>query len=179
MHSFFDPPESKYQTASQSVQRFLHSSRQRVAILYNGPPLSPLKLPLPWESEPHLTHDSLGPSEPTNQTTSRSVQPSLQRWLQTVSIVYNGTPLPPTKLSLPIWGSGPPSNTWFPGPTRVPSQNGISISSAIFAGLSSVTDRQTDWPTDHATQSVTIGRIYIHSTAMQPNNINIIIINYY
>jgi len=24
---------------------------------------------------------------------------------------------------------------------------------------------QTDWPTDHATRSVTIGRIYVHSTA--------------
>jgi len=30
-----------------------------------------------------------------------------------------------------------------------------------FAGLTSVTDRQTDRPTDHATRSVTIGRIYV------------------
>jgi len=62
-------------------------------------------------------------------------------------------------------GSGSPSNTWFSGPTRVLNPNGISISSAIFAGLSSVTDRQTD----HATRSVTIGRIYVRSTVMQPN----------
>jgi len=38
--------ESKSQTKSRSVQPFLHISRQRVAILYDGPPLSPLKLPL-------------------------------------------------------------------------------------------------------------------------------------
>jgi len=30
--------------------------------------------------------------------------------------------------------------------------------------------RQTDRPTDHATLSVTIGRIYARSTAMRPNN---------
>ena len=41
--------------------------------------------------------------------------------------------------------------------------NGISIGSAICAGLTSVTD--------HATRSVTVGRIYVRSTAMQPNNV--------
>jgi len=29
----------------------------------------------------------------------------------------------------------------------------------------------TDRPTDHATRSVTIGRIYVRSTAMWPNNV--------
>jgi len=51
-----------------------------------------------------------------------------------------------------------PSNTWFLGPTRVLDPNGISIGAALFAGLISVTDRQTDRPTDHDTRSVTIGR---------------------
>jgi len=32
------------------------------------------------------------------------------------------------------------------------------------------TDRQTDQPSDHATRSVTIGRIYVGSTAMRPKN---------
>jgi len=41
-------------------------------------------------------------------------------------------------------GCGPQSNTWFPGPTRVLNPNGISIGSAVVAGLTSVTDRQTD-----------------------------------
>jgi len=58
-----------------------------------------------------------------------------------------------------------PSNTWFLGPTRVLNHDGISIDSAAFAGLITVTDRQTnrttDRPTDHATRSVTIGRIYV------------------
>jgi len=40
-------------------------------------------------------------------------------------------------------GSGPLSNTWFPRPTRVLNPNGISIGSAISAGLTSVTDHAT------------------------------------
>jgi len=52
-------------------------------------------------------------------------------------------PLPP-KLPLPIGGSGPPSNTWFPGTNRVLNPNGSSIGSAVFAGLTRVTDRPTD-----------------------------------
>jgi len=55
-------------------------------------------------------------------------------------------------------GSKPPSNTWFLGPTRVLNSNDMSIASAFFAGLTSVTDRQRDRPTYHAMQSVTIGR---------------------
>ena len=67
----------------------------------------------------------------------------------------------------------PPCNTWFLAPTRVLNANGISIGAAVFAGLTSVTDRQAaDRPTDHATRSVTIGRIYVRlrSTAMRPND---------
>jgi len=60
--------------------------------------------------------------------------------------------------------SGPQSNTQFPGPTRILNPNGISIGSAVFAGLTSVTDRQTDRPTDHATRQVTIDRMYVRST---------------
>jgi len=55
------------------------------------------------------------------------------------------------------WGSVPPSNMWFIGPTQVFNPNGISIVSAVLAWLTSVTDR----PTNHATWSVTVGRIYI------------------
>jgi len=52
----------------------------------------------------------------------------------------------PSKLPLSIGGSGLPSNSWFPGPTRANNPNGILIGSAVFAGLTSVTDRQTDRP---------------------------------
>jgi len=41
-------------------------------------------------------------------------------------------------------GSDPLSNTWSLGPTQVLNPNGTSIGSAVFAGLTSVTDRQTD-----------------------------------
>ena len=60
------------------------------------------------ESGPHLKRDSWGPSELTTQMASRLVQPFLHRWLQSVPILYNGTPLP--------MGSELPYNTLFPGP---------------------------------------------------------------
>ena len=50
----------------------------------------------------------------------------------------------PLKITPSNWGAWTPSNTWFPGPTRVLNPNGISIGSAVFAGLTSVTDRPTD-----------------------------------
>jgi len=82
-----------------------------------------------------------------------------------VSLYFTmGRPFPPQNSPFP-WGIWTPSNAWFPGPTRVLNTNGISIGSAVFAGLTSVTDRLTD----HATWSVTIGRIYIRSTVTQPN----------
>jgi len=65
-----------------------------------------------------------------------------------------------------LGGFGPQSNTWFPGPTKVLNPNSILIDAAVFAGLTSMTDRLTD----HATWSVTIGRIYVRCTVMQPNN---------
>jgi len=52
------------------------------------------------------------------------------------------------------WGIWTPSNTWFLGPTRVLSPNGISIGAAGFAGLTSVTDRQTIRQTDRLRYSV-------------------------
>jgi len=65
---------------------------------------------LPWQRpsapvESNLTHDSLAPSEPTTQTASRSVQPYLLSSPQSVPIVYNGTLLSPSKLTLPMGGS--------------------------------------------------------------------------
>jgi len=50
----------------------------------------------------------------------------------------------PLKIALSVgWlvaGPGPPSNTWFPGSSLVLNPNGISIGSAIFAGLTAMTD---------------------------------------
>jgi len=65
--------------ASWSVQSLLHSSRQTVPILYNGPPPPSSKLPFALgDLEAHLIHDFLGPPEFTSQTTCRSVQQFLQ-----------------------------------------------------------------------------------------------------
>jgi len=87
--------------------------------------------------------------------------------------------LRPSKLPLPmeIWTA---SNTWFPGPTRVLNPNGISIGSAVFAGLTSVTDRQTDLlqtdrQTDRPRYSVGNSRSHLRMRilrATRPKNTN-------
>jgi len=43
------------------------------------------------------------------------------------------------------------SNIWSRGPTRVLNPNGISVGSAVFAGLTIVRDRQTDRTTHRQT----------------------------
>jgi len=50
----------------------------------------------------------------------------------------------PIKIAPSHEGSEPPSNTWFLGSTGVLNANGISVAPAVFAGLTNVTDRQTD-----------------------------------
>jgi len=40
-----------------------------------------------------------------------------------------------------IWAS---SNRWFPGPTRILNPDGMSIGWAVFAGFTTVADRQAD-----------------------------------
>jgi len=68
----------------------------------------------------------------------------------------------PLKIAPSHGGSGPHIINGSMGPpvTRVLNPNGISIGSAVFVGLTSV----TDGPTDHANRSVTIDRIYVRST---------------
>jgi len=57
-------------------------------------------------------------------------------------------PVCPQKCPFP-WGSGPPSNTWFLGPTRVGhSSDGISWCRSVYPFL------QGSWPTD--TQSIEV-----------------------
>jgi len=52
-------------------------------------------------------------------------------------------------------------NTWFLGPTQVHTPNGISIGSAIFAWLKTVTEQSTDRQADRPCYSVCKqGRIY-------------------
>ena len=60
-------------------------------------------------------------------TNSAAAEHLLHSSRQGVHILYNGPSLCPSKLPLAVEGSGPPSNTWFLGPTRVLNPNGISI----------------------------------------------------
>ena len=146
--------------ASQSVQPFLHSSWQSFTILYMGRP-SLLKLPLQvGDLDPHLTR-CLAPITAHNPNgISIGIQPFLHRSPQSVLILYNGLPLPPQNCPVPrgIWT---PSNTWF-HPSPQPKQHLNQFSSFCRA-------HYCDRLTDHAAWSVTVGRIYIRSTAMRPN----------
>jgi len=93
---FLGPRESSTQTASWSVQPFLHSSRQRVRILYNRRPRPPQNCFFPWgHLDSHLIHDSFGLFEPTSQTASRLDQPFLYSSPPSVHVLHNGLPLPP------------------------------------------------------------------------------------
>jgi len=56
------------------------------------------------------------------------------------------------------------------GPPESSTETASQSVQPFFSGLTSVTDQQTD----HGTQSVTVGRIYVSSTAMQPNNTTVI-----
>jgi len=79
IHASLSPSESTIQTASRSVQRFLHSSWQAVPILIQWAAF-PSELPLahggswPWGIWT-LIYAFLGSPESTTQTASRSVQP--------------------------------------------------------------------------------------------------------
>jgi len=60
-----------------SVRFFGIASQDKVLILHHGPPYRP-KLSFPMGAfGPHLTHDSLGPSEPTTQTYGTSIGSAL------------------------------------------------------------------------------------------------------
>jgi len=81
-------------TISSAV--FLQSSRQTVT----HPSLK--NCPFPGGPGPPLIHGSLGPLKSSTQKSSQSVQQFLHRWLQRVPILYNGPPLPSSKLPLPM-----------------------------------------------------------------------------
>jgi len=84
---------------------------------------------------------------------------------KSVPILYSDPPLLPSKCPF-RWGIWTASNMWFLGPTRVLNPNGISISWAVFARLTTVTDRNTDRPRYSVCNSIP----HLHtSTAMRPN----------
>jgi len=112
---------------------------------------------------------SVGPFNSTTQTANPSVQPFLHRWPQSIRILCNGSPVFPSKLPLGIWtpihGSlAPPESS-----TQTASR---SLQPFFQASLMWQPERPTDRLIDHATPSVTIGRMYVRSrpTAMRRNN---------
>jgi len=110
-----------------------------------------------WFLGPIQTHNPNGISIGSAVFTHTTVEcPYTLRW--------NAPSPPPKNCPFQSGGSGPPSNTWLPGPTRVLNPDGISIGWAVSAGLTSVTHRQTDRQT---TLLSLFGHIYVRSTAMQ------------
>jgi len=165
-----NPPESKPRWHLDRFSRYctVHG-RQSLYFATHHP--FPIKItPSHGDVNLHLIHDYLGPSEPTTQTVSRSVKPFLHRWPQNVPILYNGTLLCPSKLPLPMWDV---DLHLMRGSLDPPESSNRTASRSIKRFLHGSLVWQTDRPTDHATRSVTIGPIYVHSTAMRPNNNNI------
>jgi len=133
-------------------------------LLYNGPPLSRSTLPLHMgvlESGSPSNTCFLGPI-PISILISSTV--SAQLMAEYPHTLQWATPSPQNYLF--AYGIWIPSNAWFLRPTQLHNPNGMSIGSAIFAGLTIVTDRQAD----HTTPSVAIGDIYVCSNVKQPDN---------
>ena len=87
-----------------------------------------------------------------------------------VSLYFTmGRPFSPKNLPLPMGGSGPHLIHGSPGP---PKSSTHTAARSVQPFLQGSLVWQTDRPTDHATRSVRIGRIYVCSTAMRPNNNN-------
>jgi len=126
---------------------------------------------------PHLIHGSLGLTKSSSQMASQSVQPFLHSSQQSGHILCNGSPIPASKLPVPMRYLHPSTTRWFPGPSWVLNPSSISISSAVFARFTSVTDRHTYRPC----YSVCNNRLHlctVHNTAMWPNSNSNVIFHY-
>ena len=130
--------ESITQTASRSVQPFLHSSRQRV-IGHIG------ACPSHGDLNPHLIRGSLRSTRisiPKDISIDRFSRFCTANGKQSLQYFTMGSPSPE---NCPFsTGICTPSNAWVLEPTRAHDQNRILIGSAVSAGLTSVTDIQTD-----------------------------------
>ena len=112
----------------------------------------------PCAEERHTTYRSLRSVHPFSHSSPFYPIPRNR-------MVCNG---PDTSLEvlLPVGASALQSNKWFLGSAGLSVLNGISIGSAVFAGLTTVTDRPRS--------SVGNNRphLFVRSTAMRPDNNN-------
>jgi len=150
IHNLLEPPNSASQMASPSVRTFLHSSRRASLYFTTGRPFPP-KLSLPtgiltpsntWFLEPARVHNPNGiliGSALFAQITAN--RPYTLQWAPFPQISPFHGVSGPHLIHDSFW---PPSNTRFLRHTWVFNANGISIGYAVFAGLTTVTDRQTD-----------------------------------
>ena len=115
----------------------------------------------------HLIHGSLGPPNSASQTASRSVQPVLHSSRQTVPTLYSGPPLSPLKVA-PSHGDLDSHLTVLPWAHPSPHPRQLLDRFSRFCRAHN-RDRQIDSPRYCA---VTIGHMYVCSTAMQPNNVD-------
>jgi len=158
-HASLGQPESITQTASRSVQPCLHSSRQ--SVVGHAFPLH--NCPFPWRG---------GIWTLSNTWFLWSTRLSIQNGISIGSAVF-----------AQITADSPDSFYWAPFPKKLPLSTGNLNSHLIHSSLgppkSSIqtaspsvqpvlqdslvcqTDEETDRPTDHATRSVTIGRVVV------------------
>jgi len=122
--------------ANRSVQPFLHSSWQKVPILYNGNPF-PQNCAFSWGISTPSNSWFLGPFWAENPN---SVTISLAVFAQVTAecpYALQWAALSP-KIAPFYGGSLTPSNTWFLGCIWAHNPNSISICSAIFAQMTAV-----------------------------------------
>jgi len=94
-------------------------------------PGQPKKLPI-VDLHPNLIHGSLGPPESLSKWHVDRFSHFCTAHRRVFHYFTMGQYVFLKKLPLSLGGSGPPSNTWYLGPTGVIKPNGISIGLAIF-----------------------------------------------
>jgi len=171
--AYMGSPESKSQTTSRSVQptefsRFCTAHGRKSLYFTTGHPFSHGDLDRPTSNTWFLGPTRIGIS--IDSAVSAQLTPERPYILQWTALSPQNCPYPLGDLD---------------SPSPEPKTASRSVQ-PLFTGLTTVTDRPTDRQTTllsrwvswsltslfSTTQSVTIGQVYIRSTAMRPNNGN-------
>ena len=107
----------------------------------------PQNCPFPWRDlGTHIIHDSLGPSKPTTQMASTSVQLFCTAHHRVSLCFTMGHPVSPQNYPLPMEGSGPPLIHNCLGPPKSSTERNLDRFGHFCRAH--YCDRQTDRPTD-------------------------------